>query len=238
MKFFIYILIMVSTIHAVELRTVFNQSIDLGENQTGELSLLVGELEYLAQDPAQIIIDYEVNATKKQFLYTDTSKKFPIYYFDKMLVNTKKDKIVDLSNKINIFDINNDGKNEIFIYGRSYYGMNGYVAKVVMLQQDKDNIIRQIGLIQTTNLSEIQYIEKENIIIVAQSIWGTQLEEHSKNMHRYEIDIYEIKNKLNKVSILTTQKKYNDQNSSVISDVLDRALSKYSTYQKDVQNAK
>ena len=247
MKKFIYILVtifMISTIQAGELHTVFNQSIDLSKNKTGKLSLLVGEREYLALNPALIMIDYEANATKRQFLFTDTatSKNFPIYYFDKMSVNTKKDKIVNLSNKINIFDINDDGKNEIFIYGRSYYGINGFVDKVVILQQDKDNIIQLMGLIQTTDLSEIKYIESENIIIVAQSIWesqwGSQLEEYSRNKHRYEIDIYEINNKLHKVPIFTTDKKYNDQNGSVISDVLDRAISKYHIYKKDLQNAK
>ena len=232
MKIVFYIFIILSSINATNFHTVFTQKIYLDKHCTGELSLQVGELDYLAKDPAKIIINYEVASKTKQYIFSDTSKKYPIYYFDKMLVNTKKSKIVNLTNSINIFDINNDGKNEIFIYGRSYYGINGYVGKVVILEENAYNAIQEIGIIETTNLSEIKYIEKENIIVVAQSIWDTKSVEYSKNAHRYKIDIYEIANKFNKVSILTTEKKYSDKNSSIIINILDKVLSKYDTYKK------
>ena len=235
-RFITILTIIVSTINATALHTVLTEKIPLDQNHTGTLSLQMGHKTYLADQPARILIDYENNGTKKQFLFSDTATKFPIYYFDKMSIHSTKDALVDLTNQINLFDTNNDKKNEIFVYGNSYYGINGYVGKVVILTQDQNSTIKPMGLITTFNLAKIYYIKRENIIVVAQALWGSKTEESSKHKHHYQIDVYEMAYGLKKIPLFITERNYSDQHGFIIKDVIERIITQYNLKRKDKKN--
>ena len=208
-------------------QTVFQKNITL-DAQTSALLQLKEEKtdQTLAEKPAKVLMDYDINGTKKRYLFTDTSKKFPILYFDAPTLNTKIDKRVNLVNRVNVFDTNDDGNNEIFVYGTSHYGGSGLVGKVLVFHKNIKGDIEKMGLIEARDNFEMEYLKKENIIVRAQFIWG-EGEGHYGDKHHYQIDIYELNNHFRHIPLMTTTKKYNDFNRTVIEDNIDSILKRY-----------
>jgi len=233
MKIFLSILVMSVLLSATEFHTVFQKKIFLDKNTTGELVLQEESFQTLAEEPAKILINYEVNGTKKEYLFRDSSKKFPILYFDKPTYNTKIDESVNLVNSVNIFDIDSDGTNEMFLYGTSHYGGSGLVGKLLVLKKNKRGNVAKIGIIEAHDNFEMHYIKEENIIVAAQYIWRQGIEGHYGDTHRYKLDVYTLNDRLKKIPIYITEKKYNDQNSSIIDDNLEIVLAKYRIYNKN-----
>jgi len=213
-----------------ERKTVQEVEVPISKEIKAHLTLKMGYKDYLATIPVLIKIDVKYPDTNATFTMMNFGK-FATYYFEKMPVNLEKKDIVELNDKINVFDINGDGLNEIFIYGSSYYGVNGYVGKLTVLSPNKYKDIRQLPDITTFNLAKIYYLKKDNIIVVAQAIWGTKEQERNKNSHKYSIDAYEA-DSFKKTTLFKTDKSFKDENGFSIESVIDKIHSKYKMLQK------
>ena len=219
--------------HKTEFRTVFQKPIALDSQTQATLTLQEEKTEQeLLEEPAKILIDYESNGTKKQYIFTDKEKKFPLLYFDGLTLNTKIDKRVNLIGSVNCFDSDGNGNNEIFVYGTSHYGGSGLVGKVAVFHKNTKGEIEALGMVEGRDNFEINYIKKENIIVLAQYIWQLGVEGHYGDSHHYQLSVYELEDHLKEIPLFTTQKKYNDRNSSVIKDTLESVLAHYNQHKK------
>lgn len=244
MKFLLLAFLLIIEIQAVQYKIVFEQKIHLNKNSIAYLKLYEENYESLAKKPAKIIIEHMVGGEKKEYSFSEvltdsnkyylstSSESFPIFYFKNITSNSKKNSIVDLVDSINVFDIDDNGNNEIFVYGTSHYGGSGSFGKVIIFEKDGDEIIQKASIIEANDNYEIKYYREENIIIVAQYIWRSGIEAHYGDYHRYKFYIYEIDTGFKKIPILLSQKKIHDEDENIIKQNLEDILTKYSLYKR------
>lgn len=232
MKIILFFCFSLFALHAVEYATVYNKKIHIAKHIDVELILKEEKSKHLLEEPAKIIINYDLNQTHTSYTFDDNSTNFPILYFDNLSLNYDLQKSVQLVNSVNVLDVDNDGKNEIFVYGTSHYGGSGLVGKVVVFKYIKPDKIKKIAIIKATDNFEIKYFPKENIIVVAQYIWRMGIEGHYGDKHAYQFFVYDIKNNFQRIPLFISHKKFNDQNRHIIEDNLDEIIAKYKSYIK------
>ena len=219
-------------VESQDMLTVFDKKISLDAHTPAVLQLREEKTDHtLAQIPAEILIRYDINGTTRQYRFVDNAGKFPVFYFNTPTLHTDIDKRVNLVNRVNVFDADDDGNNEIFVYGTSSYGGSGMVGKVFVFHKNAQGEIEKIGEVEARDNFEIEYIQKENIIVVAQFIWG-EGEGHYGDRHYYQIDAYALGDHLKRIPLMKTQKRYLDFNRTVIEDNIDTILNVYRKSQK------
>jgi len=221
-------------LNGTEYISVFQQQLKLNKETNVTLILQQEKSDNLLVNPAKIIISYNKNATRKKYIFEDNCTKFPILYVHDTFQNKHHSSIISLVNTVNILDMDDDGTNEIFIYGSSHYGGSGLMGKVAIFKYDKAKTIHLLGVISATDNFEIQYLKQEHIIILAQYIWRSGIEGHYGDKHKYQFYIYEYKDKLKKIPIYLSNKKINDRNNHIIQDNLSTILKKYKAYKKEM----
>lgn len=240
-KIFLILYLFVFELQAIEYKMVFEHSVNLNKNNNAILKLYEENAKSLASIPAKIIIEennkkytfVESSTNKFKYYFSTHSKDFPLFYFKNTTFNNQKNNIVNLVGGVNVFDIDNNGNNEVFVYGTSHYGGSGSYGKVLIFEKNKDAIILKAPIIEANDNYEIKYYQKENIIIVAQYIWRGNIEAHYGDLHRYKFYIYEINNDFKKIPIFLSKKKFNDENTKIIEDNLADILYKYSLYKSN-----
>lgn len=243
MRFLLILSFLTIIVNAVEYKMVFNHNIYLDKKSEASLKLYEEKTQSFAQNPAKIVIEYIANNKKEQYSFSENlnhsnkyylstnSESFPIFYFKNITFNNKKKRIVNLVDSVNVFDIDGNGNNEVFVYGTSHYGGSGSFGKVVIFEKDGDKIIQKAPIIEANDNYEIKYYREKNIIIVAQYIWRGGIEAHYGDSHKYKFYIYEIDNSFRKIPILLSQKKIHDEDKNIIEQNLENILIKYSLYQ-------
>lgn len=232
MKKILSIFICSLTLNAVEFKEVFNQKIKLDKNSEAILTLREEDTLEQNSNVARIVLNYSIYGKKKRYEFTDTSDYFPIYHFNKHAYNFKKRNIVDLTNGVNVFDVDNNGNNEIFIYGSSDYGGSGYFGKLIILEKNNSEIVQKTKIIKASDNFEIKYIKSDNIIIVAQYIWRNCIESHYGDKHYYKYIIYDIKKNFLKIPLLISKTKISDTYNNIIERDLIEIRKKYALYQE------
>jgi len=244
MRYILVLFLTIIKLTALTYKEVYKHEVFLNSTEKGILKLYEENTSTLAEHPAKIVIEYQINGAKKEFVFSEAfankdkyyfsenSKRFPIYYFKNIEFNSQKKKIVDLTKGINVFDTDGNKNNEIFIYGTSHYGGSGFFGKVVILEKNNDTIKLKAPIIEANDNFEIKYFKDRNIIIVAQYIWRNGVEAHYGDKHLYKFYIYEIDNGYKKIPIFLSKKMINDEIKNIIEENIDDILNKFDIYKK------
>ena len=185
----------------------------------------------MSKEPAKLKIT-SLDGTTELYSFQDKSKDFKINHFDELKFNTQLKKLVNLKSSVNVFDADDNGKNEIFVYGASYQTMGDSVGKLLILEKEKDGIVQQAPLIEASNNFEMKYYAKESLIIVAQNIQRSGIEVRLGDSYTYQFYIYDVKDNFKKLPILLSKEKLDSNKKNLIDKSLNKILSKYHQYQK------
>jgi len=228
----LYSTILLSTLlYSTSYNVVFEKSIYLDKENRVKLKLLEEKSKEMLEKPAKVQITSEDGATEL-YSFEDDDKNFPIYYFDKLKLNTQTKKLVNLKSSVNVFDVDKNGKNEIFIYGASYRASGDSVGKILILEKENGNVTQQVPLIEAYNNYEMKYYPKEQIIIVAQNIQRYKLESRVGDSYTYQFYIYDVKNNFKKIPIMLSKNKLDSNDKNLIEKSLNKILNKYHQYKK------
>lgn len=229
-KLFYSLLLSSTFVVASDYKTVFDKNIHIDKNHKIQLKLfqeniLLGDY---SNKPAKLEV-YSLNdSAKKLYTFVDQDEDFPLYYYNGVTFNNKKKSLVNLLHAVNVFDIDNDGKNEILIAGEHYEMMGGSSSKIIILGEENDKIIQKTLPIVGDTLCDIQYSKKENVIILAQSSYTAELQDDVTYAfaHYY---IYDIEDNFKKISLFKSDKKVKwlSTGSDVIKQNLSEILKKY-----------
>ena len=214
-------------------KRVFNETITLGKEDKVLLSLYEEDAGEFIEKPAKVKIFASKSSKELLYEYTDDGYT-PFLYFNKPKLIRKKSDIMDLSQGVHVFDIDDDGKNEIFIQGNYHQQVGDSLYRLLILEAPYGAFVLKSNILESPNFP-LYYLAKENKVLFSVPLHRRGIETRY-DKHKFRFYLYDIKT-FSKIPLLISKEKF-DTEDKVVEKNIDAIRAKLALYQKGRLSAK
>ena len=206
--------------------------INLNSTETARLTLYDGYTKYTGEHDKELKGLIKITGGKNNtmdFSFTDPENDWPVYVWPDSAVNTVVSDFTSLTRN-NVFDLDGNGQNEVFVYGESSHGSGYPLKKVFSFEESGGKMAQKYPVFSAVKNSYIIYYRPKKIVIIAQYIGNFV----SDGDGYYEFFISEQSNGFEeKLKLAITKKRHTTEyGEDVIEENIGDIADKYDLYKK------